>query len=58
MVPGLSVFPSREPGMPGNFWMSHEGHPKGVRYRVSLHDGTWDFPWDAVPGKGLILRRR
>ena len=25
MVPGLSVFPSREPGMSGNFWMSHEG---------------------------------
>ena len=27
MVPGLSVFPSREPGMSGNFWMSHEGCP-------------------------------
>ena len=25
MVRGLSVFPSREPGMSGNFWMSHEG---------------------------------
>ena len=25
VVPGLSVFPSREPGMSGNFWMSHEG---------------------------------
>ena len=25
MVPGLSGFPSREPGMSGNFWMSHEG---------------------------------
>ena len=24
-VPGLSVFPSREPGMSGKFWMSHEG---------------------------------
>ena len=29
-----------------------------VRYRVSLHDGTWDFSWDAVAGKGLILRWR
>ena len=24
-VPGLSVFPSREPGVSGNFWVSHEG---------------------------------
>ena len=24
-VPGLSVFPSREPGVSGNFWGSHEG---------------------------------
>ena len=25
VVPGLSVFPSREPGVSGNFWGSHEG---------------------------------
>ena len=25
VVLGLSVFPSREPSMSGNFWMSHEG---------------------------------
>ena len=25
VVRGLSVFPSRESGMSGNFWMSHEG---------------------------------
>ena len=24
-VPGLSVFPSREPGVSGNFWVSYEG---------------------------------
>ena len=54
MVPGRSVFPSREPGVSGNFW----GRLKGVRYRFALQDGTWDFPGDAVAGKGLILRRR
>ena len=53
MVPGRSVFPSREPGVSGNFW----GRLKGVRYRFALQDGTWDFPGDAVAGKGLILRR-
>ena len=25
LVPGTSVFPSREPGVSGNFWGSHEG---------------------------------
>ena len=38
-VPGRSVFPSREPGVSGNFW----GRLKGVRYRFALQDGTWDF---------------
>ena len=28
---------------------------KGVKYRFTLKDGTWDFPGDAVAGKGLIL---
>ena len=25
------------------------------KYRFPLQDGTWDFPGDAVAGKGLIL---
>ena len=28
---------------------------KGAKYRFPLQDGTWDFPGDAVAGKGLIL---
>ena len=38
MVPGLSVFPSREPGMSGNFWMSHQGRqaPCLMLYEPSL----------------------
>ena len=51
VVPGPSVFPSREPGVSGNFW----GRIKGAKYRFALQDGTWDFPGDAVAGKGLIL---
>ena len=51
VVPGPSVFPSREPGVSANFW----GSIKGVMYRFALQDGTWDFPGDAVAGKGLIL---
>ena len=45
------MFPSREPGVSGNFW----GRIKGAKYRFALLDGTWDFPGDAVAGKGLIL---
>ena len=51
VVPGPSVLPSREPSVSGNFC----GHIKGVKYRFTLKDGTWDFPGDAVAGKGLIL---
>ena len=39
-VPGLSVFPSREPGVRGTFGC----RTKGVRYRFALQGGTWDFP--------------
>ena len=52
--PEPSVLPSRETGM----WGTFGGCMKGVRYRFALQDRTWDFPWDAVAGKGLILRRR
>ena len=43
-VPGLSVFPSREPGVSGNFWGSHEGCQ--VPFRTSGRN------------RGLPLRRR
>ena len=43
-VPGLSVFPSREPGVSGNFWGSHEGCQ--VPFRTSGRNN------------GLPLRRR
>ena len=43
-VPGLSVFPSREPGVSGNFWGSHEGCQ--VPFRTSGQNN------------GLPLRRR
>ena len=52
MVPGNSVFPSNETGVSGNIW----GRIKGAKYRFALQNGTWDFPGDAVGGKGLILR--
>ena len=42
VVPGPSVFPSREPSVSGNFC----GRIKGVKYRFALKDGTWDFPGD------------
>ena len=42
MVPGPSVFPSREPSVSGNFC----GRIKGVKYRFALQGGTWDFPGD------------
>ena len=41
----------REPGVSGNF----RGRIKGAKYRFPLQDGTWDFPGDAVAGKGIIL---
>ena len=43
VVPGPLVFPSREPSVSGNFC----GRIKGVKYRFTLKDGTWDFPGDA-----------
>ena len=43
-VPGLSVFPSREPGVSGKFWGSHEGCQ--VPFRTSGRNN------------GLPLRRR
>ena len=42
VVPGPSVFPSREPSVSGNFC----GRIKGVKYRFALKEGTWDFPGD------------
>ena len=51
-VPRPSVFPSREPGVSGNFWC----HMKAVRSRFALQGGTGDFPSDAFTGKGIILR--
>ena len=39
-------------------WGTLGGRMKGVKYRFALQDGTWDFPGDAIAGKGLILRRR
>ena len=42
VVPGPSVFPSREPSVSGNFC----GRIKGVKYRVALQGRTWDFPGD------------
>ena len=45
------MFHSREPGVSGNF----RGGTKGAKYRFPLQDATWDFPGDAVAGKGLIL---
>ena len=39
-VPGPSVFPSREPGVLGNFW----GRMKAVRSRFALQGRTGDFP--------------
>ena len=43
VVPGPSVFPSREPRVSGNIC----GRIKGVKYRFALKDRTWDFPGDA-----------
>ena len=43
-VPGLSVFPSRELGVSGNFWVSHEG------CQVPFRTSGWNM--------GLPLRRR
>ena len=42
VVPGPSVFPSREPSVSGNFCR----RIKGVKYRFALQGGTWDFPGD------------
>ena len=48
---GTSVFPLSETGVLRDFW----GCIMGAKYRFPLQDGTWDFPGDAVAGKGLIL---
>ena len=45
------MFHSRDPGVSGNFRV----RIKGAKYRFPRQDGTWDFPGDAVAGKGLIL---
>ena len=42
VVPGPSVFPSREPSVSGNIC----GRINGVKYRFALQGGTWDFPGD------------
>ena len=42
VVPGPSVFPSREPSVLGNFC----GRIKGGKFHVALQGGTWDFPGD------------
>ena len=39
VVPGTSVFPSRETGMSGSFW----GLMKLAKYCFKLQDETWDF---------------
>ena len=52
-VPVYSVFPSREPGVSGNFWV----RMKAVSSLFALQGGRGDFPLDAVTGKGLILPR-
>ena len=38
----------------GTLW----GRIKGAKYRFDLQFPTWDFSWDAVAGKGFILRWR
>ena len=43
VVPGPSVFPSREPSVSGNFC----GRIKGVKYHFALKDGIWDISGDA-----------
>ena len=48
------VFPSSETRVSGNFC----ANIKVANYRFKLQDGTWGFSWDAVAGKGLILRWR
>ena len=45
-VPGPSVFPSREPGVSGNFWGSHEGgqdafRPSGQKRGLPLRRRRW-----------------
>ena len=47
------MFHSRESGVSGNF----RGRIKGAKYRFPLQDGTWDFPGDAVAGKGQSPRK-
>jgi hypothetical protein len=39
VVPGTTVFLSRETGMSGNF----VGRIKAAKYRFELQDSTWDF---------------
>ena len=54
VVPGHSVFPSREPGMSGNFWMSHEGCQ--VPFRTSGRN--MGIPWRHRSGQGPHLAKR
>ena len=50
-VPGPSVFHSREPGVSGNFWGSHEGCQ--VPFRTSGRN--MGFPWRRRSGQGPHL---
>ena len=51
VVLGPSVFPSREPGMSGNFWGSHEGCQ--VPFRTSGRN--MGLPWRRRSGQGPHL---
>ena len=51
-VLGTSMFFSSETGVSGKFG----GRIKGVKYRFTLQDGTWDFAGDAIADRGLIFR--
>ena len=46
------MFSSSETGVSGKFG----GRIKGVKYRFTLQDGTWDFAGDAIADRGLIFR--
>ena len=51
VVPGPSVFPSREPGVSGNFWWSHEGCQ--VPFRTTGRN--MGLPWRSRSGQGPHL---
>ena len=51
VVPGTSVFPSREPSVSGNFC----GRIKGVKYRFALQGGTPAFLPGECQGQGSLV---